>query len=115
MALGLETMCTVAATLVQQEIEPDVHDLVDAVQDLIRPARDVIDRGLNIDRPEYVRCGSVMIELVIRGLCAAIGAPYDAALAEVARAQRDGDEADIHGVLVRAGLIQEVKSEAANS
>ena len=112
--LSAEAMLTVAASLLQYSVEPDVRDLVDAAQALIEDSRAVMDRGLMLRSWETVRCGAVMMELTVRGLCAALSVPYDAVLREVHRAQRAGEIPAVRQVLVDAGLItREAGDEAA--
>ena len=105
-ALSAETMICVATTLLRYDIEPDVRDLVDAAQAHIESGRAVMDRGLMLRNWETVRCGSVMLELTVRGICAALSVPYDKVLAEVLRAQQAGENPAIRRVLTEAGVLK---------
>lgn len=104
--LSAETMCTVAETLLIFEIEPDVRDLVEATQALIEDSRAVMDKGLLLRSWETVRCGAVMLELVVRGLCATLSVPYDEVLAEVHRARLANENPRIREILIAAGLMK---------
>jgi hypothetical protein len=105
--LSADTMVTVASTLLRYEIEPDVRDLVEATQALIESSRAVMDRGLLMTSWETVRCGAVMVELTVRGLCAALTIPYDDVLAEVHRARQAGENPAVRRILTEAGLIRD--------
>lgn len=111
--LSAETMCTVAETLLIFEIEPDVRDLVDATQALIEDSRAVMDKGLLLRSWETVRCGSVMLEVAVRGLCATLSVPYDHVLAEVHRARLAGENPLVRPILVAAGLMKSPEVEDA--
>lgn len=111
--LSAETMCTVAETLLIFEIEPDVRDLVDATQALIEDGRAVMDKGLLLRSWETARCGAVMLEIAVRGLCATLSVPYDQVLAEVHRARLAGENPLVLPILVAAGLLKEPSDEAS--
>ena len=66
-----------------------------------------MDRGLMLRNWETVRCGSVMLELTVRGICAALSVPYDIVLAEVLRAQQAGENPAIRRVLTEAGVLKQ--------
>lgn len=103
--LSCDVMREVAAGLLRHGHEPGVGDLVEGAQAMIENGRAVMDKGLMLQSAETINCGAVMIELAVRGLCAALGAPYDAALAEVVRARAAGEAPDVLGLLVGAGLV----------
>lgn len=113
--LSAETMVCVAQTLLKYEQDPQVPDFVEAAQASIEQGRAVMDRGLMINSWETVRCGAVMLELTVRGICAALSAPYDTVLAEVLRAQQAGENPNIRRVLVEAGVIKEPSDETEDS
>lgn len=104
--LSAETMVCTATVLLRYAQEPDVPDLVEAAQALIEDSRTVMDRGLMLKDWATTRTGAVMLELTVRGICAALSVPYDAVLAEVHRAQRAGENAAIRPILVKAGLLK---------
>lgn len=104
-------MLVVAKTLTTYQQDPQVPDLVEASSASIRAARLVMDRGLLMNDWDQVRCGAVMLELSVRGLCAALSVPYDRVMAEVHRAQQAGQAPQVRAILIEAGLVQE---EAAN-
>lgn len=110
-AQSAEVIALVARTLLQFEQEPEVPDFVEAVRAHIENGRAVMDRGLTLNDWDTVRCGAVMLEITVRGICAALSVPYDLVLAEVHRAQQAGEVADIRRMLVEAGVIQ---PQAAN-
>jgi hypothetical protein len=99
-----DVMCTVAAGLVRHGYEPGVADLVEATCASIENARAVLDKGLMLQDAATVNCGAVMVELTVRGMCAALGVPYDSALREVARASLAGEAPAIRPLLVAVGL-----------
>lgn len=103
--LSCASMCAVATVLLRHGHEPGVADLVEGTQALIESGRDVLDRGLMLQSADTINCGAVMLELAVRGLCAALGVPYDQALAEVVRARTAGEGPDVRAVLADAGLI----------
>ena len=113
--LSAETMCTVATALLRFEREPGVPDFVEAAQALIEQGRSVMDKGLMLRSPETINCGAVMLELTVRGICAALSVPYDEVLREVAQARAQERNAEVRSILVKAGLVKENEDEAANS
>jgi hypothetical protein len=113
--LSAETMLCVAGILLKYGQEPDVRDLVEAAQAHIESGRAVMDKGLMLNSWETVKCGSVMLELTVRGICAALSVPYDLVLAEAHRAQQVGENPNIRRVLTEAGVIKETTNEAADS
>ncbi len=108
-ATSATVMCAVATALLRHGHEPDVADLVEGTQALIESGRDVLDRGLMLQSAETIKCGSVMLELAVRGLCAALSVPYDAALAEVVQARAAGQSPDVRPLLAEAGLLAAVE------
>ena len=113
--LSAETMCIVARALVRFENDPQVPDFVEASQALIEQGRAVMDKGLLLRNSETINCGAVMLELTVRGICAALSVPYDQVLTEVHRARIAGENAAVRPILVKAGLIKENEDEAAHS
>lgn len=113
--LSAETMCIVARALVRFENDPQVPDFVEASQALIEQGRAVMDKGLLLRNSETINCGAVMLELTVRGICAALSVPYDEVLREVAQARAQDRNAEVRRILVMAGLIKENEDEAANS
>jgi hypothetical protein len=105
--LSAETMCVVAATLVRAQRDPQVPDFVQAAKTLIEGARGVMDRGLMVHDWPTVECGAVMIEITVRGICAALNVPYDKVLVEVHRARVAGENPAIRAILVEAGLLKD--------
>lgn len=103
--LTAETMICVATTLACYEQSPEVPDFVEAAQAMIEAGRAVMDRGLMLQDWPTTNCGAVMLELTVRGICAALGAPYDRVLAEVHRAQLAGENANVRSILTEAGLL----------
>lgn len=105
--LSAETMCTVATALLRFEREPAVPDLVEAAQALIEQGRAVMDKGLLLRSWETVQCGAVMLELTVRGICAALSVPYDRVLTEVVQARAQGRNSAVRQILIDAGLVAE--------
>jgi hypothetical protein len=113
--LSARAMLQVATTLYQRELEPDVQDLVQATQALIEDSRTVMDRGLMLHDQPTAQCGAVMVELVIRGLCATLSVPYDDVLREVHRAQLAGENPMVRPILERAGLLKPIEDVATGA
>lgn len=111
--LSAETMCIVARALVRFENDPQVPDFVEASQALIEQGRAVMDRGLMLGSPETINCGAVMLELTVRGICAALSVPYDQVLIEVHRARCAGENPLVRPILVDAGLVAPLVDEPA--
>lgn len=61
-------------------VEPEINDFVDASQALVEDARSVLDRGLMLNDPERTKSGIVMMEIVMRGIAAALGFDYETML-----------------------------------
>ena len=112
--LSAETMCTVATALLRFEREPGVPDFVEASQALIEQGRAVMDKGLLLRSWETVQCGAVMLEMTVRGICAALSVPYDQVLIEVHRARVAGENAQVRQILIAAGLVADVVDETGN-
>lgn len=111
--LTAETMATVATALLRFGRDPQVPDFVEASQALIEAGRSVMDRGLMLRSWESVSCGAVMLEISVRGICAALSVPYDKVLGEIHRARAAGENANVRSILIEAGLLSE-PVEAAN-
>ncbi len=114
--LSAEAMCSVATALLRFELDPQVPDFVEAAQALIEDGRAVMDKGLMLRGWETTRCGAVMLEITVRGICAALSVPYDKVLAEVHRAQQAGENAgrsaaDVRAILIEAGLLLKEESD----
>lgn len=103
--LSVDTMRVVAMGLLRYQREPDVPDFVEASQALIEQGRAVMDRGLLLRSWETVHCGAVMLELTVRGICAALSVPYDQVLVEVHRADLAGENPKVRPILVAAGIL----------
>lgn len=73
-------MIAVAQIVDKYDVEPDVHDMIDAAVRMIQVAHNSIDRGLMVPNWDEVKAGCVMMELTVRGVCAALGIPYDEVL-----------------------------------
>jgi hypothetical protein len=110
--MSAETMCSVATALLRFEINPDVPDFVEASQALIEDGRAVMDRGLTLRSWETTRIGAVMLEIAVRGICAALSVPYDKVLPEVHRAQLAGENANVRAILIEAGLLKAEEPES---
>lgn len=110
--LSADTVLCTARILARLGRDPEVPDFVEGAQALIEQGRAVADRGLQLNSPETLLCGAVMLELACRGVFAALGAPYDQVLAEVDRAARVGEAPQVRPLLIASGLIKE--DEAAN-
>lgn len=82
------TMLAVARGLERCAQEPSIGDFREASVALIEDARAVFDRGVMVDDMETMRCGAVMMELVMRGMFAALGQDYEASM----RAVHEGRE-----------------------
>lgn len=70
---------------------PSIEDFREASVALIEDARAVFDRGVMVDDMATMRCGAVMLELTVRGMCAALGQDYEEAM----RAVHEGREPPI--------------------
>lgn len=104
--LSAETMADVATILVRYARDPQVPDFVEASRALLVEARDVMDRGLMLRSFELVDCGAVMLEIVVRGICAALSVPYDKVMLEMKRARDAGENPEIRRILTDAGLLK---------
>ena len=103
--LAAETMCVVATGLVRVDRDPQVPDFVEAAQAMVETGRAVMDKGLLLNSPETINCGAVMLELTVRGICAALSVPYDRVLVEVHRARGAGENPTVRQILIEAGLV----------
>ena len=103
--LSAETMCVVAEALIRFDRDPGVPDFVEAAQALVEQGRAVMDRGLMLTSAETINCGAVMLELTVRGICAALSVPYDRVLVEVHRARGAGENPTVRQILIEAGLV----------
>jgi hypothetical protein len=113
--MSAETMCVVATALLRFELEPQVIDFVEAGQALIEQGRAVMDKGLMLNSELTTNCGAVMLEITVRGICAALSVPYDKVLAEVHRARMAGENAAIRPILIEAGLLKEENDDATET
>lgn len=102
-AAAARLMLTTATVVDRHGIEPDVTDLIEAMRALVEDSRAVLDRGLMIDAHATARCGAVMVELAVRGLCAALNFPYGDLLAAVHAGE------NVAAVLVKSGHISAEK------
>jgi len=78
-----ETMLVVARAVDEHDFEPGADDFVAASMSLIEAGRNALDLALMVDDKEGCRAGAVMIELTVRGICAALSIDYDKALRAV--------------------------------
>lgn len=100
--LSCETILEVARCLDDMSEEPELLDFVMAASEHLQNARATMDRGLTLQDWETVRRGAVMVELTVRGVCAALSVPYEEALSA---AKAYGCEA-VRNTLYFAGLIK---------
>jgi hypothetical protein len=100
--LSCEVILEVARCLDDVSEDPTLLDFVLAASEHLQNARATMDRGLLLQDWETVRRGAVMVELTVRGICAALSVPYEEA---VSTARVSGYE-PVRGVLRRAGLIK---------
>lgn len=100
--LSCEAILEVARCLDDVSEEPELLDFVMAASEHLQNARATMDRGLLLQDWETVRRGAVMVELTVRGVCAALSVPYEEALSTA----RVSDYEPVRGVLRRAGLIK---------
>lgn len=100
--LSCEAILEVARCLDDMSEEPQLLDFVMAASEHLQNARATMDRGLLLQDWETVRRGAVMMELTVRGVCAALSVPYEEVLAT---ARVSGYE-PVRGVLRRAGLVK---------
>ncbi len=103
--LSAETMGTVARGLLRFDRDPQVPDFVEAAKALLEVSRAIIDKSLLLRQWEEFAYSAVMIEIVVRGICASLGIPYDDVLRETAQARKDGRNADVRSILIAAGLL----------
>jgi hypothetical protein len=111
-SLSGQSILCVAGVLLQYAQDPQVPDFVEAVQAHIESGRAVMDRGLMLNDWATARCGAVMLEITVRGVCAALSVPYDLILAEVHRAQQAGESPAIRRILTEAGVIKPESTDA---
>jgi hypothetical protein len=104
--LSAESIGAVARALLRYNREPQVPDFVEAAKALLETSRSVIDKTLLLRQWDEFAYASVMVEIVVRGVCASLSIPYDEVLREVAAARKEERNADVRGILVRAGLIK---------
>lgn len=74
------TMIVLAKALNRQELEPEVPHFIEAAVALIEDARTIFDAGMRVDDLDKALVGAVMIELTVRGICAALSVPYEDAM-----------------------------------
>lgn len=100
-AEGLSRVMLVVAAIVDMfDAEPDIADFVVAAMRSIDNAQSILDRGLMIHNWEEVRQGSVMMEIAVRGVCAALGIPYNSVLEAV------WTGGSVHEILKQHGLVK---------
>jgi len=76
-ARSAQLMIAIATNLLRYKIDPDVSDFVYAAKELIEDARIVIDKGIQMNEKKDIAIGSVMIEIVVKGICSTLALPYD--------------------------------------
>lgn len=78
-----QTMLTVAQALDRNQETPELPDFIEAALAHIEDGRAVMDRGLQLEMADTTRCGAVMLEITVRGICAALGIDYETAMRAV--------------------------------
>lgn len=76
-------MLVVARAVDDHDLEPEVDDFIAAAMSLLEAGRGALDLALVVNDWDGARAGAVMIELTVRGMCAALSIDYDAALRAV--------------------------------
>lgn len=71
-------MLALARALNRHELAPEVPHFIEAAIALIEDARTVYDRGMQIDDADRAMVGAVMLEITVRGVCAALSIDYEA-------------------------------------
>lgn len=105
---GTHLQLATAGNLVRLGLEPTVEDLVNAARQLIDDARVPAFKGIAAREWDQVRVGSVMVEIVVRGIFTLLQVPYKEILDEVHKGGMQslaGQEvtADIVAILRAAG------------
>ena len=82
-------MIVVASNLLRLGVqEPELEDFVYACSELVSSTRNSIDNAMKFDNVGELRVTSVMMEIVVRGICACTDVVYDQKFKEVAEALR---------------------------
>ena len=76
---GGDAMYIAAGTCVQVGVEPTIHDFCDASAELLEDAQIVLNKGTHMHEWDQVRIGACMLEIVVRGMMACLGIPYEEA------------------------------------
>lgn len=88
-----DTMLTLARALNRHGIDPEVPDFIEAAVALIEDARTVFDAGMRVDDMGRAKIGAVMLEVAVRGICAALSIDYENHMrARLAEGKADGNE-----------------------
>lgn len=74
------TMLALARVLNRHQLEPDVPHFIEAAGALIEDARTIFDAGFRVDDKDKAMVGAVMLEITVRGICAALSVPYEDAM-----------------------------------
>lgn len=130
----VDTMVVTAGTMVQLGLDVDTGDFVYAAKELLEDARIPILKGLQQREWSDVKIGGVMLEIVVRGICAVTNVPYRECWDEVQRSNlakvgplgpifdaggkftkpEGWIPPDIQAILLRHGLIKPVEPITAN-
>lgn len=73
-------MVAIASNLIALDEEPELNDFVYGACELVTICRKSIDDALTVSDMEELRTTSVMMEIVMRGICACVGINYDESL-----------------------------------
>jgi hypothetical protein len=114
-ARSCQVMLTVACTMATYGHEPQAPDFYEAAAACIENGQAVMDKGLMLQSQETINCGAVMLEITVRGMCAALGVPYDQVLAHCYEAQQAGQSPDVRALLAAAGLVRGADPAANDS
>lgn len=71
-------MLALARALNRHELVPEVPHFIEAAIALIEDARTVYDKGMLVDDADRAMVGAVMLEITVRGVCAALSIDYEA-------------------------------------
>jgi hypothetical protein len=99
-------MLSVAEAVADLGADPDEHDLVRGAMAAIAESFNELDRAMLLNDWAAVSTAAVRVELVLRGLAAALGLPYVALLKSAATCKSDEVRlaAEVQAALQLAGL-----------
>ena len=95
-------MTDVSRTLLGLGVEPDLENFAYGCAELVGVVRKTMDDALRFSNLDDFKLGSVMAEVVIKGICATLCLPLDKLMAEVLAAEVEGRAPDIGTVLNKA-------------